>query len=198
MTRKTNILRLLCALTLVFSWSVLSADPGDSMVDESAQPAETTEATDTATETQPEAQPQETQTTETKPASECSADLRSDSPQEQIRGAKCAAEKKDEKAVPDLIHVLKNQDQPSVLTEVLIALAAIGETGETTSALMEKAGDTSLKPADRYIVVATLVALRTDAQKAQIQSLLSDLEGSDASDALLKDLASKLKPLVGG
>jgi hypothetical protein len=198
MTRKTNILRLLCALTLVFSWSVLSADPGDSMVDESAQPAETTEATDTATETQPEAQPQETQTTETKPASECSADLRSDSPQEQIRGAKCAAEKKDEKAVPDLIHVLKNQDQPSVLTEVLIALARIGETGETTSALMEKAGDTSLKPADRYIVVATLVALRTDAQKAQIQSLLSDLEGSDASDALLKDLASKLKPLVGG
>ncbi|KAB2934708.1 MAG: hypothetical protein F9K24_02735 [Leptonema illini] len=198
MTRKTNILRLLCALTLVFSWSVLSADPGDSMVDESAQPAETTEATDTATETQPEAQPQETQTTETKPASECSADLRSDSPQEQIRGAKCAAEKKDEKAVPDLIHVLKNQDQPSVLTEVLIALAVIGETGETTSALMEKAGDTSLKPADRYIVVATLVALRTDAQKAQIQSLLSDLEGSDASDALLKDLASKLKPLVGG
>jgi len=198
MTRKTNILRLLCALTLVFSWSVLSADPGDSMVDESAQPAETTEATDTATEAQPEAQPQETQTTETKPASECSADLRSDSPQEQIRGAKCAAEKKDEKAVPDLIHVLKNQDQPSVLTEVLIALAVIGETGETTSALMEKAGDTSLKPADRYIVVATLVALRTDAQKAQIQSLLSDLEGSDASDALLKDLASKLKPLVGG
>lgn len=198
MTRKTNILRLLCALTLVFSWSVLSADPGDSMVDESAQPAETTEATDTATETQPEAQPQETQTTETKPASECSADLRSDSPQEQIRGAKCAAEKKDEKAVPDLIHVLKNQDQPSVLTEVLIALAVIGETGETTSALMEKAGDTSLKPADRYIVVATLVALRTDAQKAQIQSLLSDLEGSDASDALLKNLASKLKPLVGG
>ncbi|EHQ06391.1 hypothetical protein [Leptonema illini] len=198
MTRKTNILRLLCALTLVFSWSVLSADPGDSMVDESAQPAETTEAIDTATETQPEAQPQETQTTETKPASECSADLRSDSPQEQIRGAKCAAEKKDEKAVPDLIHVLKNQDQPSVLTEVLIALAVIGETGETTSALMEKAGDTSLKPADRYIVVATLVALRTDAQKAQIQSLLSDLEGSDASDALLKDLASKLKPLVGG
>lgn len=198
MTRKTNILRLLCALTLVFSWSVLSADPGDSMVDESAQPAETTEATDTATETQPEAQPQETQTTETKPASECSADLRSDSPQEQIRGAKCAAEKKDEKAVPDLIHVLKNQDQPSVLTEVLIALAVIGETGETTSALMEKAGDTSLKPADRYIVVATLVALRTDAQKAQIQSLLSDLEGSAASDALLKDLASKLKPLVGG
>lgn len=198
MTRKTNILRLLCALTLVFSWSVLSADPGDSMVDESAQPAETTEATDTATETQPEAQPQETQTTETKPASECSADLRSDSPQEQIRGAKCAAEKKDEKAVPDLIHVLKNQDQPSVLTEVLIALAVIGETGETTSALMEKAGDTSLRPADRYIVVATLVALRTDAQKAQIQSLLSDLEGSDASDALLKDLASKLKPLVGG
>ena len=198
MTRKTNILRLLCALTLVFSWSVLSADPGDSMVDESAQPAETTEATDTATETQPEAQPQETQTTETKPASECSADLRSDSPQEQIRGAKCAAEKKDEKAVPDLIHVLKNQDQPSVLTEVLIALAVIGETGETTSALMEKAGDTSLKPADRYIVVATLVALRTDAQKAQIQSLLSDLEGCDASDALLKDLASKLKPLVSG
>lgn len=198
MTRKTNILRLLCALTLVFSWSVLSADPGDSMVDESAQPAETTEATDTTTETQPEAQPQETQTTETKPASECSADLRSDSPQEQIRGAKCAAEKKDEKAVPDLIHVLKNQDQPSVLTEVLIALAVIGETGETTSALMEKAGDTSLKPADRYIVVATLVALRTDAQKAQIQSLLSDLEGSDASDALLKDLASKLKPLVSG
>lgn len=198
MTRKTNILRLLCALTLVFSWSVLSADPGDSMVDESAQPAETTEATDTATEPQPEAQPQETQSTETKPASECSADLRSDSPQEQIRGAKCAAEKKDEKAVPDLIQVLKNQDQPSVLTEVLIALAVIGETGETTSALMEKAGDTSLKPADRYIVVATLVALRTDAQKAQIQSLLSDLEGSDASDALLKDLASKLKPLVGG
>lgn len=182
MTRKRYVLRILCALTLVFSWSVLSADPGDSMVDQSAQP---------------EAVAQDTQSNETPAASECSADLRSDNPADQIRGAKCAAEKKDKKAVPDLIHVLKTQNQPTVLTEVLVALAAIGETGETTTVLLEKAGDTGLKPADRYVVVATLVALRTDADKEKIRSLLSDIEGSESSDALLKDLAAKLKPLLG-
>jgi hypothetical protein len=192
MTRK-NILRLICALTLVFSWSILSAEPG-SMVDESAQPA--TENTDS----QPTESTQPAETTDapsSRPASECSADLRSDSPSDQIRGAQCAAMKKDQKAVPDLIQVLKNQDQADVLNEVLIALAVIGETGDSTAALIAKAGDNSLKPADHYVVIATLAALRTDEKKAEILSILTSVEES-ASDELLKHLAGKLKTLIGG
>lgn len=193
MTRKTSLFRLLCTLTLIFSWSVLSAETSESMVDESAQPAEVNEA-DSVDQYQ---EPQEDQA-EAAPASVCSADLRSDSPADQIRGAQCAAENKDEKAVPDLIHLLRNQDNRSVLAEVLIALAAVGQTGDTTSALMERAADNSLKPADRYILVATLVALRTEEDADRIYSLLSEVEASEDSDLLLRDLATRLKPLVGG
>lgn len=159
----------------------------ESMANQSAQPA-------------PAEQPASTDATQ-KPAeavSACSADLRSDSPETQKAGARCAAEKKDEKAVPDLIQLVKRSERSEVLAEALYALAAIGENRASTDALIEKSGDPALTPAERYIVVAALVALRNDTKKEQILNLLGQVEQSDKSDDILKDLATRLKKVVGG
>lgn len=186
MIRKKDILRFVCVATLLVTWDVYA----DSMADQSAQPTPASEEKAPATEPAKE--------TATQPASPCAADLQSDSPDSQKVGARCAAEKKDEKAVPGLINLVKHTDRSDVLAEALYSLAAIGEKSASTDALIEKSADPNLRPAERYIVVAAIVALRNDSKKEQILNLLSEVEKSDKSDDLLKDLATRLKKAVGG
>lgn len=184
MTSKT-ILSGFISLAALSVGGSLFAD--ESMANQSAQPA--TAESSTSTEA-----PRKT----AEAASPCSGDLRSDSPESQKAGARCAAEKKDEKAIPDLLNLVKRSERSEVLAESLYALSAIGETGVSTDALIEKSADPALTPAERYIVVAALVALRNDGKKEQILNLLGQVEQSDKSDDLLKDLATRLKKVVGG
>jgi len=187
MKLKSKVFRLLIVVSLVFSWSVLYADPGESMADESVQSTDQAES---------EAQATSESENEQK-SSPCSDALRSDSAADQIQGAHCAVEHKDKAAIADLIHVLKTQENSDVVTEVVYALAALGaENGDTTGALIEKANDKNVKAADRYIIVAALAALRTDEDKDQISEVLTNIGSDDSADDLLKDLATKLTILL--
>lgn len=204
MIRKNFFLHLLCVLTLVLFSTSVFANSDVNMTDESAQVQDQSSDDQSAEDQNSVDQSADndeatkaTETVESKPESKCSADLRSDSVTDQVNGAKCAGQNKDSKAIADLLNLLQNQDNPTVATEVFIALAQIGETGENdevTNAVINLAANESLKPADRYIAIAAMVALRTDSTKQQIIDTLSNAEQSN--DTLLSDLAAKLKALL--
>lgn len=116
------------------------------------------------------------------------SDLKGGSEEAQVEACKGLGRAKAKQAVPDLITALGSKST-LIQSSAAAALGAIGEKGDSTTAVLKLATDTK-DPVVRYSALASLMSLVEDEKKAEIKDAMN--AQAENPDDLLSDLATKL------
>ena len=122
------------------------------------------------------------------------ADLKSDNSALTVEALKALGQKKEEKAISEIIPLLEKKDSPTVQFQAAIALGEIGKAGSSTAALIKLARE-SVRSEIQYASLVSLAAIKDADKKSEVQELLSWIS-ANTKDDLLKDLASKLSGVL--
>ncbi len=122
------------------------------------------------------------------------ADLQSEESAVQIESCRKLGEKKEEKAVGELVKLAQSSKDRGVVFQAVTALGQIGKAGVSTDALLD-IGRKSAMSEVQYAALLGLVNLRDEKKAGDISSLCQWIQ-ENSTDDVLKDLAVKVAQII--
>lgn len=107
-----------------------------------------------------------------------------------VEAIRALGERKEEKAVPSLIKILKEDQSMNLRRNAAISLALIGKPGETTDALLAVIKDSG-QPVLQYTAVLALVVINDEDKKADVKGAIQWVS-ENTTDEKLMDLSVKM------